>query len=127
MDSDHRALFLDLKKRPQAFGLDGTFRGAVAFINGYDAGNAWGLLIGFREWLALKLDCEANLVWWRLVLMLAAATRTDQGQPVKPDEVDDTTALEVLFNLLDEFLAVRNGPHGASIIIGRYLERRRYD
>lgn len=121
---EYRQLFSDVRRRPGSYGLSGSFREAVAFINGCDAGNSWGLLIGFREWLALKVGTEANLVWPVLILKVAEVAAGDSEVGMELSGADEAKALEVLFEELDSFLAARNGAHGASIIIARYLKTR---
>ncbi|WHT16038.1 hypothetical protein N8J89_23200 [Crossiella sp. CA-258035] len=118
---EYRQLFADLRKRPDSYGLNGSFREAVAFIGGCDAGNSWGLLIGFREWLALKADAEANLTWSALVLRMAVGST---GLRTELSAADELRALDVLFEELDLFLAARNGPHRAPLIIAKYLKER---
>ncbi|MFF3018216.1 hypothetical protein [Streptomyces sp. NPDC057939] len=121
---EYRQLFADVMRRPGSYGLSGSFRETVAFINGCDAGNSWGLLIGFREWLALKVDAEANLAWPFLVLKIAKVTARSSGAEMELSGVDDVKALQVLFEELDSFLSARNGAHGATLIIAKYLKTR---
>ncbi|MCX5078473.1 hypothetical protein OG321_39230 [Streptomyces sp. NBC_00424] len=119
---EYRQLLADIGRRPGSYGLSGSFREAVAFINGCDAGNSWGLLIGFREWLALKAGTEANLTWPLLVLKVADVESGSGTIGTGLSSADETKALDVLFSELDSFLSARNGAHGASVIIAKYLE-----
>ncbi|MFH9651111.1 hypothetical protein ACIOHR_20065 [Streptomyces anulatus] len=121
---EYRQLFADVRRRPGSYGLSGSFWETVAFISGCDAGNSWGLLIGFREWLALKADTEANLAWPFLVLKVAKVTAGDSGAGRELSGADEAKALEVLFEELDSFLSARNGAHGATVIIAKYLKMR---
>ncbi|MGI5531647.1 hypothetical protein ACQEVX_30980 [Streptomyces syringium] len=118
---DYRRLFADVHRRPDSYVMSGSFRESVAFINGCDAGNSWGLLIGFPEWLASKLGCEANLAWPALIANLAGTPPRSLFSGETP-EADEARAVEVLFAEVDAFLAARNGPHGARIIISDYLK-----
>ncbi|WP_143676006.1 MULTISPECIES: hypothetical protein [Streptomyces] len=118
---DYRKLFADVNRRPSAYGLDGSYRQHVAFVTGCDAGNDWGLLVGFPEWLAMKTEAEANVTWSSLVLQVAGLS-TASGYPV--DEEADSKAAKALFVLLDEFLSQRVGARGASNIISRYVANR---
>ncbi|MER6768184.1 hypothetical protein ABT389_00220 [Streptomyces bacillaris] len=121
---EYRQLFTDVRRRPGSYGLSGSFREAVAFINGCDAGNSWGLLVGFREWLALKAETEANLAWPFLILKIAKIPAGDSEAGVQFSGADEAKSLEVLFEELDSFLSARNGVHGATVIIAKYLEAR---
>jgi hypothetical protein len=121
---EYRQLFADVRRRPDSYGLSGSFREAVAFINGCDAGNSWGLLVGFREWLALKAHTEANLAWPFLVLEVAQVAAGDPEAGMELSDADEAKALEVLFEELDSFLTARNGAHGATVVIAKYLQRR---
>lgn len=121
---DYRQLFADIRRRPGSYGLSGSFREAVSFINGCDAGNSWGLLIGFPEWLALKANAGANLTWPALVLKLAEVELDGAETGRELPAPAEAKALDVLFAELDSFLASRNGPHGAAVIITRYLQAR---
>jgi hypothetical protein len=120
---DYRRLFSDLHRRPSSYGLDGSYPQYIAFITGCDAGNDWGLLVGFPEWLAMKVDSEANLTWSTLVLIAAGLSPTTMSD-FSAGEQSNSEATEALFALLDEFLSERVGARGASIIISRYAARR---
>ncbi|GAB2620254.1 hypothetical protein GCM10027168_60400 [Streptomyces capparidis] len=116
---DYRRLFSEIRKRPSAYGLDGTYKEYVAFVTGCDAGNEWGLLAGFPEWLAMKAGREANATWSSLVLAAV-------GLPPAPPPAghkDEAKAVEALFDLLDEFLAERVSARHVSLIISRYARR----
>jgi hypothetical protein len=88
---EHVAMFLP----------DDRFETVVAFVLGCDAGNQNGLLVGFHEWLTLKLGDMDNLVWWAQVLHIAFP----EGVPDPRFEADNAQAVSTLFDLLDEFLA----------------------
>lgn len=120
---DYRRLFADVRRRPDAYFLDGSFRDAVAFVTGCDAGNAQGLLIGFSEWLAIRLDCEADLPWPELVVMAARVPVASADIKNGVDESINARLVDTLFALLDEFLDEKRGAVGASMIITGYLNR----
>jgi hypothetical protein len=119
---DYRKLTADVHQRPSAYGLDGSYGQAVAFITGCDAGNDWGLLTGFPQWLAMKLGQGANLAWPVLVLRLAFPSETGQptARSLSPQHNDHAVA--TLFGLLDEFLEARQGPRGAISVLAPYFE-----
>lgn len=91
-----------IRDRPGAYGLNGSYREFVAFINGCDAIQERDPLDGFREWLALRLGRGANLVWWELVRQIAVA---EQGNEY--DSPEDSILTDRTFELLDEFLTRR--------------------
>ena len=119
---DYRKLMADVRQRASAYGLDGSYGQAVAFITGCDAGNEWGLLAGFPQWLAMKAGQGANLGWPALVLRLAFPSTAGQliGASLNPE--DDSHAVATLFALLDEFLEVREGAHGVISVLTPYFE-----
>ena len=51
---NYRELFQQIRERPGMWGLDGSYGQFCAFLLGCDAGNAWPLLTGFREWLVVR-------------------------------------------------------------------------
>lgn len=91
-----------IRDRPGAYGLNGSYREFVAFINGCDAIQEQDPLDGFREWLALRLGRGANLVWWELVRQIAVA---EQGNEY--DSPEESILTDRTFELLDEFLTRR--------------------
>jgi hypothetical protein len=94
---DFATFLRNVERRPGAYGLDGSYREFVAFVNGCDASRDWELLAGFREWIAQRLGHGSNLVWWELVRQLCVAER--EG------EMDDQTLCGRMFALLNEFLS----------------------
>ncbi|HET9142308.1 hypothetical protein [Actinophytocola sp.] len=99
---DFATLLGNVQRRPGAYGLDGSYREFVAFVNGCDARQDWLLLNGFREWLAERLGRGANLVWWELVRQICLAEwGSAAGEP------EDTALSARMFELLGEFLAAK--------------------
>lgn len=76
-----------------------TFDTAAALIDGYDLATEGGLLVGFREWLVLRVGCRTNSAWWEL----ARQCLHERLPPVSEKE-----AVRGLFELLDEFLYTRS-------------------
>jgi hypothetical protein len=123
---DYRELFSQVHRRSGMFGLDGSFKMATAFVTGCDAGNAWCLLNGFREWLVVKLGHGNNLAWPGVVLQICFPNEPSAWAPYSLDEQHDPAATEALFALLDEFLEVRGQHDGLRRIFeehGRWLEQ----
>jgi hypothetical protein len=140
---NYRELFQQIRERPGMWGLDGSYGQFCAFLLGCDAGNAWSLLIGFREWLVVRFKESHrpdNVVWDGLILWLAfpecwratplwadksvavytlelpAGTRTD------PSETNNHArrAVELLFDLLDAFWEEREQFRGLTKIFAEY-------
>ncbi|MEV7355121.1 hypothetical protein [Kitasatospora sp. NPDC091276] len=97
---DFHTLLRNVQRRPGAYGLDGSYREFVAFINGCDAMQDWELLKGFRQWLAERLGRGANLVWWELVRQIFVS---DNGDGT--GESEDEALCSRMFVLMSEFLA----------------------
>lgn len=98
---DFAARLHDVRRRPGAYGLDGSYENFVALINGADAATEWELLRGFRPWLAQKLGRGANLVWWVLVQELFAAEVGAQRTAM----LYEAQLCERMFDLLAEYFA----------------------
>jgi len=103
---DYRTLFERVHSRPGLFGLDGSYGQFSAYVDGVDTGNAGRLLTGFREWLVTRLGDGDNLVWRGLVLRLAFPDASSIRPEVLSDVELNRTAVDALFALLDEFLAL---------------------
>jgi hypothetical protein len=139
----YRELFQQIRKRPGMWGLDGSYGQYCAFLHGCDAGNAWSLLIGFREWLVVRFT-EAhrpdNVAWSDLILWLAfpeceratplwadpsVAVYTHElpaGVRTDPPETNDhvRTVVALLFDLLDAFWEEKESFRGLSKIFAAY-------
>ncbi|MFI6482559.1 hypothetical protein ACIBH1_31815 [Nonomuraea sp. NPDC050663] len=113
---DYRRLFRLVQTRPGMYGLDGSFKHYEIFLTGCDAGNEWGLLAGFREWLIMRLGRDSSLVWGALTLQIAFP----DGYELPLSQDADRVASGVLFDLLDEFMQARFGANGISEIFNRY-------
>jgi hypothetical protein len=88
-----------------------TFDCVVSFLSGYDEAQSGGFLIGFREWLVVRADGGNNLAWPSLVLVVLGVPE-ERGESEK--------LIEGLFNLLEEFIAVRQSHNGLRQIFARY-------
>jgi hypothetical protein len=122
---DYRTLFAQVHSRPGLFGLDGSYGQFCAYVDGVDTGNAGRLLTGFREWLVTRLGDGDNLVWRGLVLRLAFPEH-DSIRPETLSEAEpNRTAVDTLFALLGEFLALAERRDGLVQIYDGYLLWRR--
>ncbi|MFD3593695.1 hypothetical protein ACFWU5_13275 [Nocardia sp. NPDC058640] len=103
-----REYLLQFAARPGMFIGFATVRGVTCFLNGYDyaARRSGGRgLDGFREWLLTNhLRRESNLVWWAVITQIALPER-DADTGLDPEQ--EIRVLEVMFDLLDRFLAER--------------------
>lgn len=108
---NYRELFESVRRRPALHGLDGTYGSSVAFVLGCDAGTSGVLLAGFREWLIVRLGDGNNLSWPALVERIVGSA----GSGADPANSSD------LFELLDEFLVLRDDRAGMVKIFDSYL------
>ncbi|MFJ8490509.1 hypothetical protein ACIRBZ_19455 [Streptomyces sp. NPDC094038] len=95
--------------RPGMYGLDGSYGDYVTYLCGYDAGARDSALLGFREWLLLKLDRPSSFVWPRLVTELVLPEASPGRGYRGLDEKQSSVVVEALFQLLGEFLRDRDG------------------
>ncbi|MGW7478645.1 hypothetical protein ACWGH8_08695 [Nonomuraea muscovyensis] len=102
-----REYFALVAKRLGMYVRSSTLAGVEGFLDGYDqhAKRHGGPgLQGWREWLAARLGWGNNLVWGWLVRHIALPAGWDERELTPEDE---SRVIEVLFELLDEFLAER--------------------
>jgi hypothetical protein len=111
-----------LRKHPGTLGLDGSFGQATAFLLGLDAGNDGCLLVGFREWLVVRLGDGANLGWPALVAHLATPQGPDLRVLRALSGEDNLRLVRTMCDLLDEFLLERSQADGLLKIFDRYLK-----
>jgi hypothetical protein len=98
-------VFANMRKCPGMYLPAVTYDTTVAFVNGYDTATQRGFLVGFREWLAVKLDGGSNLTWHALVINLLQ--RTTRMKELESQD-DHKAAIEFLFATLDQFLDERD-------------------
>ncbi|MFJ6901099.1 hypothetical protein [Streptomyces hokutonensis] len=97
-----------IRKRPGMYGLDGSYGDYVTYLHGYDAGTRDSALLGFREWLLLKLGHHSSFVWSRLVTELVLPEASPGRGYRDLDEKQNSVVVEALFRLLGEFLQDRD-------------------
>lgn len=105
--SDHRRVFSELRRTPGMFVWNVNYDSITGFIEGYDQAFQGGALLGFREWLVVRNDGGNNLAWVGLVLYLAFPGAADPYERMNESPEARDAALNMLFDLLDEFLAIR--------------------
>ncbi|MDC0679130.1 hypothetical protein [Sorangium atrum] len=91
----------------------------VAFVEGYDLALHGGFLVGFREWLIVKLDDGNNLSW--PVLVLGLMERVGERSPVEVKSAEgQSVAMAFLFDTLEKFVHEREAPSGLRRIYRNY-------
>jgi len=83
-----------------------SFNAVAAYVEGMNTGSSGALLVGWYEYLQLRLGERTNLYWPGIVIRVAFG----DADPRKLEGQDEATAIEYLFDLLDEFLAEVRGP-----------------
>ena len=116
-----RLFFHAVRQRPVLYGIDGTYAAAVAFLLGFDAATNGGLLSGFREWLIVRIDDGNNLSWPALVSRVLV-DRCSHGGEEGMCAACGGQAGAGLFDLLDEFLAVKERRNGMVKVFDAYLQ-----
>ncbi|MEW1643044.1 hypothetical protein [Streptomyces sp. NPDC091219] len=96
-----------IRTRPGMYGLDGSYGDYVTYLYGYDAGTRDGALLGFREWLLLKLGHHSSFVWPRLVTELVLP-EASPGRGYRDLDEKQNSMVKALFRLLGEFLHDRD-------------------
>jgi hypothetical protein len=103
-----REYFRAVGERPGMFVGRPSFQTLTAFLLGYDqsaARHGTPGLVGWPEWLVARRGKECNHAWPGQVLHLALPDGWGDSGNLSPE--DDARAVEVLFCLLEEFLARR--------------------
>lgn len=118
---DYIQLFESLKLRTSMYLDSGSYAEASAFVQGCDAGNDYGLLYGFREWLIVRLNGYNNLHWSALVLHSAFPTETVTSEDIISSKERNKIAVNELCDLLIEFLREREKYDGILKIFERYF------
>ncbi|SHG74634.1 hypothetical protein SAMN05444320_11361 [Streptoalloteichus hindustanus] len=89
-----------------------TLNATTAFMVGYDQAarrHGGSGLDGWREWLMAHHEVSGNLVWEAQILQIALPG-WQGGADLTPEQ--EAHVLRVLFELLDRFLAEREGSAG---------------
>jgi hypothetical protein len=104
-----------VRRRPLMYLRSVEFDVVVAFVDGFDTATNHGLLVGFREWLVLRLNDGNNLAWSDLLLMIDQSERAGT-----PSAATEEARVAFLFATLEEFFAERERPEGIRSIFVRY-------
>lgn len=116
----HRALFGSIRQRTGMYFQQETYAVVAAFVQGYDAAYEGGLLVGFREWMVVRLKRGSNLGWPALVLHAAFPDSALPQEALSSGQQAERTAIDMLFTLLAEFDAVRDEHGGIASVFVEY-------
>ena len=116
----YRELFEGVRTRTSMYLLDETYAEAAALVLGYDLACEGGVLVGFREWLVVRLDFGSNLHWGALVLHAAFPSTRDPQQAVAANPKAQRHAIDTLFGLLTEYDQIRTRQDGLKDIFLAY-------
>ncbi|AVP99111.1 hypothetical protein C7S18_18905 [Ahniella affigens] len=97
--------------------MDERYETVTSFVSGYDCACEGGMLLGFREWLVLKLGKGGNLSWTALVLDLAFPKSRSPWTELNRGPDAHKVAVDTLFDLIDEFDQVVAQPDGLQKIL----------
>src|SRR5436190_48179 len=100
-----------MRKQPGMYFPRVEFDLVAAFINGFNAAIHGGLLLGFRQWLIVRLGHGNNLPWDALVLRLTFPEAESLGGQLLQGD-NQKRAVESLFDLLDAFLFEQGSSEG---------------
>ncbi len=81
------------------------FEAVVAFIQGYNMACEGALLLGFREWLIVRLGDGLCLTWPDLVLRVAFPDSGDPLAELTASAEGERTAVDTVWRLFFEFEA----------------------
>ena len=107
-EMSEREYFANVGKRPGMFVGRPSFHALTAFLAGYDeSSERHGTpgLEGWHEWLVARRGRDCNHAWLGQVLHIALPEGWDNPWELPPEH--EARAVEVLFQLLNEFLADR--------------------
>ena len=116
----HRDLFENVRARTSRYLPDETYAAAAAFVLGYDIACEGGALVGFHEWLVVRLDGWSNLHWSAAVLHAAFPAVQDVHKAVRASPKARRHAIDTLFELLAEYDRVRSKQDGLKGIFLAY-------
>lgn len=103
MFSDIIETFKHMKLRTCMYVNPLDYNTVTTFIEGYDYGMRRCLLEGFYEWLVMKYGEECSMGWPYLAVMILERERSGADSP----PLDDRMAIDKLFDLLEEFLLIK--------------------
>ncbi|MDX3326960.1 MULTISPECIES: hypothetical protein [Streptomyces] len=110
-----------VRDRQSMYGLIGTYHPTATFIMGFDQARVGGLLRGFHEWLAVRNGELSSQHWMGKVLAEALPDLGVRGfENLHLDQEQERQAVDRLFSLVLEFLAVRDDPRALASMYVQY-------
>jgi len=110
-----------VRKRPSMYFHPVEFDVASAFLEGFNLASYVGALVGFREWLVMRLGYANNLAWPALVLRLVFPD-VESPRQFLVQNGKQKRAVESLFGLLEEFWQEWQSDGGLRRIYVKYQE-----
>lgn len=106
--TDFRNFFQGMRRTRRMYVSSDRYEVLVAFVCGYNAATGGDLLAGFQQWVVSKITEHptSNLSWVNWVAEKQAPGMLHKPLSALPEECDEA-ASNLLFDLLDEFLAER--------------------
>ena len=108
IEMSEREYFASVGERPEMFIGRSSFHALTSFLTGYDQSSArHGApgLSGWHDWLVSRRGQDCNHAWPGQVLHIALPDGWDNPWRLPPEH--EARAIQVLFQLLDEFLDER--------------------
>ena len=117
------ALVADLSARPGMFVQPVSVGTVAAYIYGFNAARGSGPLLGFREWLIVRVNGGNNLPWVSLVMQLAPP-----GPESEAVEDRERRRISFMAETITEYLRYRqdNGVTKVYYDYGKWLLRKRW-
>jgi hypothetical protein len=113
-DGEFEQLVEGVCSRPSMYLSPPSLGSVCAFLEGYDTGLKGAPLIGFREWMVVKLNGWNNVGWPGLAQRLISG---EQGI----SRSEDAKLLLALGKLLKQYLDYRR-THGLTVVFTDYAE-----
>jgi hypothetical protein len=112
-------IFRSLLKSPGMYVPNENFDSIVSFMIGFDSARDGGPLVGFREWLIVRVGSGDTLHWPALILRLifpeAASPRAELFQ-----QENQVIAIRAMTTIYEEFWQERNAHDGLCNIFLNY-------
>lgn len=112
--------------QPEMFVIKGSYLEITALLTGYDLATNGGALVGFREWLTVRMDGGGNMTWPQQALA-ATFPNSPNVDPLLLTAADNRSALKMLQELLMEFCEERKRSGLRLIYLSHHAWLRRQD
>ncbi len=115
-----RSVLEHLHRAPGMWLWEESFSSVCAFVDGYNTAVECGVLVGFREWLATRLEFGSNLAWSALVVHTALPGPGSAHDRLRDTPDGDRLAIDKFHELFQEFDEIRSRPDGLMKIFAAY-------